>query len=295
LKERRELKKKFVLKLRKFGFSEEADLLKKCSENYTALVCENGHSFRPVVDFRCHLPFCPDCWQVKAVREMKRNLPKILQVLRDNPSLILAFCTLTIVSDKERSLRAGNRKVKGDFKALRRRDIWAEKCVGGIGRIENTSSKKFGWHPHIHCLILLKEYIPQNLLSDAWNSITNDSKIVDIRQVWEVAEGLVETIKYPFKPSDLTKLGKIEIRQMLDAKGDRLGLSFGILFGLEVESDKQADLPDEYAEFIEGTKVLEIGDCCPICQTRLDLVDFTADSYMSFLSSALFLQRPMIC
>jgi hypothetical protein len=133
--------------------------------------------------------------------------------------------------------------------------------------------------------LLLKDYIPQKLLSDAWHGITKDSMVVDIRQVHEIAAGLVECIKYPFKPSDLRKLGKAEILEMLDLKGERLGLSFGILFGLEVDDDIEEILESDYADFVEETKVLEIGDACPICQSKLDLIDFSADGYVSFLGS----------
>ncbi len=283
LLDRRALKKLFEKKLRKFGFDDEADKLKKCCANFQALVCGNGHSFRPIVDFRCHLPFCPDCWETKSHRELSRNLPKFLQALKDDPSLIVAFNTLTLRSDNERSLRDGCREVKTDFRKLRKRDVW-ENCVGGFGRIENTFSKRFGFHPHLHSILLLKDYIPQKLLSDAWHGITKDSMVVDIRQVHDVAAGLVECIKYPFKPSDLRKLGKAEILEMLDLKGERLGLSFGILFGLEVDDDIEEILENDYADFVEETKVLEIGDACPICATRLDLIDFSADSYVSFLS-----------
>ncbi len=106
--------------------------------------------------------------------------------------------------------------------------------------------------------------------------------VVDIRTVKDVAEGLVETIKYPFKPTDLKKLGKTEIQEMLDSKGERLGISFGVLFGIEVDDDIGATLENEYADFVEGTKKLEIGDACPICQSRLDLIDFTAEGYARF-------------
>jgi hypothetical protein len=132
---------------------------------------------------------------------------------------------------------------------------------------------------------LLKGYIPQNLLSDAWKEVTSDSMIVDIRQVHDVAAGLVECIKYPFKPADLRKLGKPEIEEMLALKGERLGLSFGCLFGLEADEDVEAMLESDYADFVEETKVLEIGDACPICATRLDLIDFGADDYVGFLAS----------
>jgi hypothetical protein len=293
--ERRKVKEIFVRKLRKFGFKSEADKLEKCSANFTTLVCGNGHSFRPIVDYRCHQPFCPDCWELKSRRELGKALPKFLQALKDDKSLIVASFTSTIKSDKKRGLTAGNGKLKADFKKLRNRKIW-KNCVGGSGRIENTFSKKFGWHPHLHSVLLLKDYIPQNQLSDALKSITGDSMIVYIRQVHDLAAGLVETIKYPFKPADLKRLGKEQIQEMLDSKGEKLGVSFGVLFGLEVESDieEQSEFVSEYAEFVEETKVLEMGDACPICQSRLDLIDFTAKGYASFLGS-IRLRPPLIC
>jgi hypothetical protein len=284
LAERQEIKRKFEIKLRKFGFIEEADMLKKCSANFRALVCANGHSYRPIVDYRCHLPFCPDCWETKSHREYSRTLPKILQAIKDDPSLILAFCTLTLRSDKGRALRGGCKQLKGNFKDLRRLKVWRN-CTGGSGRIENTFSSCAGWHPHLHSILLLKDYIPQRELSAAWNGVTKGSMVVDIRTVKDVAAGLVECIKYPFKPADLRRLGKAQISEMLDMKGEHLGVTFGALFGIETDDDIEATLENDYAEFAEQVKVLEIGDACPICQTRLDLVDFGARDYARFLGS----------
>ncbi len=285
LLERQSCKRIFERKLRRFGFREEADKLKKCSANYSALVCAKGHTFRPIVDYRCHQPFCPDCWETKSHRELSRTLPKVLQAIKDDQSLILAFNTLTLRSDKKRGLRAGCKQLKADFKDLRRLKVWKKNCVGGYGRIENTNSKQFGWHPHLHSLLLLKDYIPQKELSNQWHGITGDSMVVDIRTVKDVSAGLVECIKYPFKPADLRRLGKAEIQEMLDLKGERLGVSFGVLFGIETDDDIETTLENEYAEFTEETKVLEIGDACPICQSRLDLVDFDARNYARFLGS----------
>jgi hypothetical protein len=284
LAERRQAKKIFEIRLRKFGFVEEADKLKKCSANFTALVCGNGHSFRPIVDYRCHLPFCADCWETKSHRELSRTLPKVLQAIKDDPSLILAFNTLTLRSEKKRGLRGGCKQIKGNFKDLRRQKVW-KNCVGGYGRIENTFSKKFGWHPHLHNLLLLKDYIPQKELSSAWHGITGNSMVVDIRTVKDLAAGLVECIKYPFKPADLRRLGKAEITEMLNMKGERLGVSFGALFGIETDDDIETTVENEYGDFVEETKILEIGDACPICQTKLDLVDFDAGNYARFLGS----------
>jgi hypothetical protein len=74
---------------------------------------------------------------------------------------------------------------------------------------------------------------------------------------------------------------------MLNSKGERFGLSFGVLHGIEIESDieEKSELLGEYTEFIEESKTLEIGDSCPICWTKLDLIDFTAKGYASFLKS----------
>jgi hypothetical protein len=287
LSDRLECKKLLITKLIKFGFKDEADKLKRCSANVKALVCGSGHSFRAIVDYRCHLPFCRDCSNLKARRELARILPKFLQALRDDKSLIVAFNTLTLRSDKQtknRDLKTGCKEIKSAFKKLRKRDIWSD-CVGGFGRIENTYGKKFGWHPHLHSILLIKNYIPQKELSENWHEITKDSMIVDIRSVSDIAAGLVECIKYPFKPSDLQKLGKSQIKEMLDLKGERLGMSFGVLFGIEVDDDIDDDLKNDYSEFVSETKTLEIGDSCPVCDSRLDLIDFSADGYAGFLAS----------
>ncbi len=284
LVDRLEVKGLIIAKLKKFGFTEQAEKLRRCSENYKALVCGDGHTYRTIVDYRCHLPFCPDCSRVKANRELARILPKIHQALKDDPSLIVAFNTLTLKSNKERNLKAGCKEIKKSFAKLRERDVWKD-CVGGVGRIENTASKKYGWHPHVHSILLLKNYIPQKSLSDALFDITGDSKIVDIRSVRHIASGLVECIKYPFKPSDILKLNKSQIKEMIDLKGERLGLSFGVLFGIEVDDDILDDLKDEYSEFNEETKTLEIGDDCPICGSRLDLIDFMAKDYARFIAN----------
>jgi hypothetical protein len=282
--DRLEVKGLIIAKLEKFGFTDEAEKMKRCSENVKSLVCGDGHTFRTIVDYRCRLSFCPDCCRLKANAQLARTLPKIHQALKDDPSLIVAFSTITLRSDKKRNLKAGCQEIKSVFRKLRKRKIWKD-CVGGFGKIENTYSKKHGHHPHLHSILLLKNYIPQKSLSDALFDITGDSKIVDIRSVHHIASGLVECIKYPFKPSDILKLGKSQIKEMIDLKDERLAVSFGVLFGIEVDDDILDDLKDEYSEFNEETKTLEIGDACPICGSRLDLIDFTAKDYARFIAN----------
>ncbi len=284
LEGRLEYKKESVKILHKFGFIEQADKLKKCNANVSVLVCGDGHCFNKYVDYRCHLPVCADCQETKSLRELARILPKFLQLLKDNPDLILALMTLTLRSDKKRGLRGGCGQIKKDFAKLRDRKVWKD-CIGGVGRIENTFNRMLGWHPHIHNLLLLENYLVQKDLSDKWQAITKDSIIVDIRQVHDLKAGLVECIKYPFKLTDIRSFKREQFKEIFELKGERLGVSFGECHGLDVDVDIEKVLEDDYSDFVEETKNLAIGDACPICQSKLDLIDFSAEGYAKFLVS----------
>ncbi len=284
LEGRLEYKKEIVKILHKFGFVEQADKLKKCNVNVSVLVCGSGHSFNKYVDYRCHLPVCADCQETKSLRELARILPKFLQLLKDNPSLILAFMTLTLRSDKKRGLRGGCGQIKKVFSKLRDRKVW-KNCIGGVGRIENTFNRKLGWHPHIHNLLLLKDYLPQKELSAKLLAITKDSMVVDIRQVHDLKVGLIECIKYPFKLSDVRSFSREQFKEIFELKGERLGVSFGECYGLDVDDDIEATLETEHTDFVEETKKFAIGDACPFCQSKLDLIDFSAGGYAKFLLS----------
>jgi hypothetical protein len=283
IRSRKESKRLFEIKLREFGFNKEADRLKRCCQHYQFLACTNGHAFQAVPDFRCGLPFCPDCWTTKSERELHRNLPKLLQAIKNDPDLIVAFGTLTLKSAKGRDLKTGCKKVKTDLKTLRRRDVF-DNCVGGFGRIENTKTDN-GWHPHLHATLLLKKPIAQERLSAEWLDVTGDSKVVDIRRVSDLKESLLQTLIYPFKPAEMAKLDKQQVQEMLAMKGERLGLSFGVLFGIDTDTDTTEEASDAYGDFITETKALKIGDPCPICYAKLNLVNFTADGYADFLRS----------
>jgi hypothetical protein len=80
---------------------------------------------------------------------------------------------------------------------------------------ENTYNEKTGeWHPHVHMLVLLNDWIDQEAF-ETWHEITGDSYIVDVRKVKKskelgYAKAAAEVCKYALKFSDLTveKLGK---------------------------------------------------------------------------------------
>ncbi len=283
LEKRLEHKAELVKILHKLGFHVEAESLKKCNATVWSLFCGKGHFYKKVVEHRCHLPICADCCETKSLGDLGRVLPKFLQALKDNPSLILAFMTLTLRSDKKRGLRGGCKQLKRSFAKLRDRAVW-KNCIGGYGRIENTFNRMLGWHPHIHCLLLLEKYLVQKDLSNKWQAITKDSMIVDIRQVYDVAEGLVECIKYPFKLSDVRSFGREQFKEIFALKGERLGVSFGEIYGLETDFDIDETLENDYSDFVSETKNLEAGDACPHCQERLEWGKFSAAEYAKVLA-----------
>jgi hypothetical protein len=109
-----------------------------------------------------------------------------------------------------------------------------------------VTNKGNGWHPHIHMIALLDNYIDQKKLSDEWEAITKDSKIVDIRKITsksgktlDISDALLEVFKYALKFSDLDLELTWEAYRTL--KGKRLLGAFGNLWGGSLEPDSMLD------------------------------------------------------
>ena len=86
------------------------------------------------------------------------------------------------------------------------------KAAGGITSYEFTKQDEGDWHPHIHALVMLDDFIDQKALSAEWLDITGDSFVVDIRRIrsnpnaggLDIASGLLEVCKYALKFHDMT-------------------------------------------------------------------------------------------
>lgn len=124
---------------------------------------------------RCHDRFCLPCMQDRA-RLIVANLEAQL------PYEKTRFMTLTLKHSKE-PLQAQLDRLIGGFSTLRRWGFWQAAVTGGVAFLELKLSKFDGcWHPHLHVL-LRGNYVPKELISDAWLQITGDSHIIDIRMV----------------------------------------------------------------------------------------------------------------
>ena len=114
---------------------------------------------------------------------------------------------------------------------------------------ENTYNEQTGeWHPHVHMLVLLNDWIDQEQLSETWHEITGDSFVVDVRRVkkskeFGYAKAAAEVCKYALKFGDLTVEKTWEAFKIL--KGKRLSGAFGSLYGVKIPENLADEMPDD--------------------------------------------------
>lgn len=199
---------------------------------------------------------CPFCAGIRASRSHQRYTKRIDEVLSKNRKLKPVFITFTVKNGFDLAERFNH--LMKSFRALldRRRDYIKKgrgfnefcKINGAFYSYENTYNDKEGWHPHIHMFALLDEWIDQSELSQFWESLTGDSKVVDIRRVQKekglgYSKGISEVCKYALKFGDLTVQNTWEAFKVL--KGKRLSGAFGSLWGVKIPENLADDMPDE--------------------------------------------------
>jgi len=207
---------------------------------------------------------CPFCARRRAAKMVEKNLPKIETAMVSQKALKPVMITFTVKNGF--NLEERYRHVRGAVKRLmqRRRDVqkgqkWTEfaKVAGGIASYEITNHEDNGWHPHVHMICLLNDWIDQKALSREWEEITGDSFIVDIRRIKprdggkggvDIASGLLEVCKYALKFQDLTLEDTWHAYNVLRTR--RLVQGFGCLHGIEVP-DKLLDDPLEDLPYLE--------------------------------------------
>ena len=149
----------------------------------------------------------------------------VMERMGDSP---VRFLTLTLRADGE-PLAKSIRRLTAAFTVLRRRAVWRHAVTGGVAFVEVHWSKTGQrWHPHLHCL-LQGRYLPKQSLATAWESITGDSRIIDIRLVRTPKLIARYVTKYAAKPLDASY---IHDQHLLDEavealKGRRMCIPFG--------------------------------------------------------------------
>ena len=201
---------------------------------------------------------CPFCAARRAAKQVDKYLPKLQAAIDSEPALKPVMITLTVKNGESLSERYLH--LKSAYRALQKRRShtiegrgWTEfaKVKGSIHSYEFTRTQK-GWHPHIHMVALVSDWVDQKALSDEWKELTGDSFVVDIRKISDqgdgLASGMLEVFKYALKFQDLDLDDTWHAYETL--KGKRLMGSFGCLRGLS-EPDNLLDDPLENLPYLE--------------------------------------------
>jgi len=206
---------------------------------------------------------CPFCARLRGAKQVGSYLGKFKHLMKENPKLIPALLTFTIKNTDD--LKTGTEHLTNSFRKFleHRRQFFKKgrgynelcKVDGAVFSIEATFNEKDGtWHPHLHALVLLTDYIDIEKLSAEWHKITGDSYIVDIRKLKgdsdsEMAEAFSEVFKYALKFSDLPLDKNLDAFRAL--RGKRLQGSFGSFRGVTVPETMTDEL-------FEGLPYLEL-------------------------------------
>lgn len=122
---------------------------------------------------KCKDRFCDPCSQERA-----RHIANCVGEFAKNRTVRLI--TLTLRQSK-RTLRADVDRLYAAFVKLRRRATWKQTQNGGMYFVEIKRRRgDDGWHTHLH-ILTEGTWLSKSWLSHAWNDLTGDSYIVDIR------------------------------------------------------------------------------------------------------------------
>lgn len=205
--------------------SRQANYANCGSDAYILRSLDNPNIYR-LAGSSCHDRFCQPCAQ-------ERSQAIALNVLELTDNRTIRFLTLTLKSSAD-PLSVQLDKLYTSFQALRRRQLWKSKVVGGVAFLEVTYSKdNESWHPHFHILIE-GYYLPHQKLKRIWYEITGDSYIVDIRPVNDRRTAAKYVTKYAAKPFNNTFLNRPDPldEAILAFKGRKLLLTFGTWRGI---------------------------------------------------------------
>ena len=208
---------------------------------------------------------CRFCSSIRASKQAKSYHAKMLEILKDNPKLKPVFITLTVKNGDDLGERFNH--LMSNFKAMQMaRRKWLVrgtghnelcKAHGIVYAVEITKGN--GWHPHIHMVALVDDWIDRKKLSQQWEAITGDSKIVDVRRLKpskgtkdDYSEAFVEVFKYACKFSDMSFLDIWLAHETLSPDGrlKRIQGSIGLFRGVKVPEKLTDDDLDDNSPFM---------------------------------------------
>jgi hypothetical protein len=213
--------------------------------------CDNAEGqIRPALR-RCRDRLCPLCSERRG-RQAAARCHGLVQRF-DAPR----FVTLTQMARVE-TLNEALDRICASFQELRRHKFWKNRVRGGVWALEVTHRPgPAEWHAHLH-IITDGEFMPQQVLSDVWKSITGDSFIVHVKAVPDRERAARYIAAYVAKPLDVQRWPEAAIREFADAmRGRRLLQPFGVAMNADLGEDDEPEPPEGFEEIGPCSQLLD--------------------------------------
>jgi len=258
---------------RQGGMDSHADRVAFCSQLLEFKVVPKGNNGQQKLKLAsakfCRVRHCPICQWRRSLRWKARAYENLPKVVADYPNGRWIFLTLTMKNCALTDLRETLTHLNKSFKRLS--ELKAFPGIGWVKSVEVTRGRDGkSAHPHLHCLILLKDsYYKEDYLSKSdWIALWKQCLRVDYCPVLDVkairAEsspvGLIaEVLKYQCKESDLVASPEWFLEYVKQVHGKRAVGVGGVLREyfreLEEEPEDLIGHDEESTEETQGSSI----------------------------------------
>lgn len=185
----------------------------------------------------CHNRHCEPCQKSKASL-IVANLRKKLE---SAPNRKYRFVTLTLRHTPDTALTDQIKRLYTCYKKLRNTKAWKRSQFGGSAMLEVKLIDNGGWHPHLH-LVTEGTWVDKRELQNAWQTVTGDSFVVDIRLLNSKKDVAYYVAKYMTKGTnaDVWEDDDKAIEYVCAMRGVRTCATFGCWRGYKLLAKPQS-------------------------------------------------------
>ena len=170
----------------------------------------------------CRVRYCPICQWRRSLLWRAKFYQALPGIIAANPTARFVFLTLTVENCRIEALRETLQSMGKAWNRFTQRKVFSS-VMGWVRTTEVTREKEGYAHPHFHVLLMVpgsyfgRDYVKQEQWAEAWRGAlrADYTPVVDVRAVRRKTgtdpektvphDGLVETLKYSVKPSDMTE------------------------------------------------------------------------------------------
>jgi len=224
--------------------------LRDCCTKSMVLKCfEDPTKTHPVTVHHCHQPGCAYCAAQRSRRLVKATEERIALSERridaaPGGGRSIKFMTLTHFDRVGELPRPARARLQRSIRLFRRTPEFKQNVFGGQTHYETTyNAERNSYHSHAHLLLDCK-YWDKGEIQRAWQRVTGDSYVVDIREATKGA--VLEACKYALKSIDFPPSQLVEYLRSM--RGVRMVSTFGEWYrkGEDLEPCGEEEVPGEF-------------------------------------------------